>query len=152
MERPVHTIKDNAETLVVFIKETGLELNADKAKYMVMSAHQNDGQIHSMNTENRYFERVDEFKQSTASKSQNTNLLRMGDQIYCTSGSKKSNNVMVSLSILIFVTSTSLLIFMRTKHSAVCNNREWYGESTLGQGSWRDEVRVFLLKTDDEKM
>jgi hypothetical protein len=33
----VHTLKKNAETLVVAHKETGLEVNADKTKYMVMS-------------------------------------------------------------------------------------------------------------------
>jgi len=33
----VHTIKENAEALVVASKENGLEVNADKTKYMVMS-------------------------------------------------------------------------------------------------------------------
>ena len=33
----VHTVKENAEALVVATKETGLEGNADKTKYMVVS-------------------------------------------------------------------------------------------------------------------
>ena len=33
----IHTVKENAETLVAGTKETGLEVNADKTKYMVMS-------------------------------------------------------------------------------------------------------------------
>ena len=33
----VHTIKENAEALIVASKEIGLEVNADKTKYMVMS-------------------------------------------------------------------------------------------------------------------
>jgi hypothetical protein len=33
----VHTLKKNAEALVVASKETGLKVNADKTKYMVMS-------------------------------------------------------------------------------------------------------------------
>jgi len=33
----VHTIKENAETLVVASKEIGLEVSADRTKYMVMS-------------------------------------------------------------------------------------------------------------------
>jgi hypothetical protein len=33
----VHTIKENTETLVVASKETELEVNADKTKYMVKS-------------------------------------------------------------------------------------------------------------------
>jgi len=33
----VHTIKENTEALVMVSKEIGLEVNADKTKYMVMS-------------------------------------------------------------------------------------------------------------------
>jgi hypothetical protein len=33
----VHTIKKNTEALVVGSKETGLNMNADKTKYMIMS-------------------------------------------------------------------------------------------------------------------
>ena len=32
-----HTVKENAEALVVASKEIGLEVNADTVKYMVMS-------------------------------------------------------------------------------------------------------------------
>jgi hypothetical protein len=32
-----HTVKENAEALVVATKEIGLEVNADKTKYMIMS-------------------------------------------------------------------------------------------------------------------
>jgi len=39
----VHTIKENAEALVVVSKEIGLEMNADKTKYAVMSRDQNAG-------------------------------------------------------------------------------------------------------------
>ena len=33
----IHRVKENAEALVVATKEIGLEVNADKTKYMVMS-------------------------------------------------------------------------------------------------------------------
>ena len=33
----VHTIKESAEALILASKETGLEVNVDKTKYMVMS-------------------------------------------------------------------------------------------------------------------
>jgi len=36
MKLSVHSTKTNAYTLVVVSKETGLEVNADKNKYMVM--------------------------------------------------------------------------------------------------------------------
>jgi len=39
----VHTIKENTEALVVGGREIGLEVNAFKTKYMVMSQHQNAG-------------------------------------------------------------------------------------------------------------
>ena len=43
-------------------KETGIEVNADKTKYMVMSRDQNAGQSHSMKIDNSSFEMVEEFK------------------------------------------------------------------------------------------
>jgi hypothetical protein len=42
-------------------KEIGLEVNADKTKYMVIFQYQNAGQSHSMEIENSSFERVEEF-------------------------------------------------------------------------------------------
>jgi hypothetical protein len=58
----VHTIKKNAETLVVASKETGLEVNADKSKFMVMSRDQNAGRSHNMKVDNRYLESVEQLK------------------------------------------------------------------------------------------
>ena len=40
----------------------GLEVNADKTKYMVMSRDQNAGRIHSVRTDNSNFDRVEDFK------------------------------------------------------------------------------------------
>jgi len=58
----VHTVKENAEALVVASKEIGLEVNADKTKYMVMSRDRNAEKRHSMKIGNSSFERVEEFK------------------------------------------------------------------------------------------
>jgi len=58
----VHTVKKNTEALIVARKETGLELNADKTKYMVMYRDQNAGHSHSMKTDNSSFGRVEDFK------------------------------------------------------------------------------------------
>ena len=41
--RSVDTVKKNAETSVAATKEIGLEVNADKTKYMVMSRGQDAG-------------------------------------------------------------------------------------------------------------
>jgi len=43
-------------------KETGLEVNADKTKYMVMSRDQNAGRSHSIKNDNSSLSRVEEFK------------------------------------------------------------------------------------------
>ena len=58
----IHTVKENSETLVVATKENGLEVNADKTNYMVMSREQIAGLIHTMKVDNISIERVEEFK------------------------------------------------------------------------------------------
>ena len=58
----VNTIKENTEALVVASKETGLEVNADKTKYMVMVQDQNAGRSHNIKTDNSSSARVEEFK------------------------------------------------------------------------------------------
>ena len=58
----VHTVKENAEALIVANKETGLEVNADKTRYMVMFRDQNAGRSHSMKNDNRSFESLEELK------------------------------------------------------------------------------------------
>ena len=57
-----HIIKENAEALILAGKKIGLEVNVDKTKYMVMSRNQNAGRSQNMRTDNRSFERVEEFK------------------------------------------------------------------------------------------
>ena len=58
----IHTLKENAEALVAATREIGLEVNADKTKYMVMSRDQNAGRIHSVRIDNSTFDRLEEFK------------------------------------------------------------------------------------------
>jgi hypothetical protein len=58
----VHTVKENAEALVVATKEIGLERNGNKIKYMVMSRDRNAGRDDSVKTDNSSIERVEEFK------------------------------------------------------------------------------------------
>jgi hypothetical protein len=55
-------IKKNSEVLVMANKKTGLEANADKTRYKVMSQDQNAGQSHSLKNDNSSFERVEQFK------------------------------------------------------------------------------------------
>ena len=58
----MHTIKKNPEALLVGSKESGLDVNADETKHMVMTRDQNAGRSHSIKTDNSSFERVEEFK------------------------------------------------------------------------------------------
>jgi len=62
MEGSVHTVEESAESLVVATKETGLEVNADKTEYMIMSRDQNAGRSHSMKCDNSSIERVEELE------------------------------------------------------------------------------------------
>ena len=55
----LHTVKEHVEALVVATKETGLEVNADKTKYMVMSREQTAGLSHTMEVNNSSIERVE---------------------------------------------------------------------------------------------
>ena len=58
----VPTIEENTEALVAASKETGLEVNADKTNYMIMSRDQNAGWSHGTKTDNSFFASVVEFK------------------------------------------------------------------------------------------
>ena len=52
----------NVESLVVASMENGIDVNADKTKYMVISRDLNAGRIHNIKIDNSSFERVEEFK------------------------------------------------------------------------------------------
>jgi hypothetical protein len=85
----VHTLKENTEALVSATREIGLEVSADKTKYMVMSRDQNSGRIHSVRMDNSTFEAVEEFKYlGTNLRNQNSiaeeikNRLRSGNACY----------------------------------------------------------------------
>ena len=58
----IHTVKENAEALIVATKEIGLEVNTDKTKYMVISREQMAGISHTVKVDNSSIERVEEFK------------------------------------------------------------------------------------------
>jgi hypothetical protein len=60
--RSLHTIKKNTEASVIASQEIGLEVKADKTKYMVMSRDQNAGGSHDIKTDNSCFERVEQFR------------------------------------------------------------------------------------------
>jgi hypothetical protein len=48
LEGRVLTVKENTEAVIFPTKETGLGVNADKPKYMIMSRYKNAGRSHNM--------------------------------------------------------------------------------------------------------
>jgi hypothetical protein len=58
----INTIKEKRETLLRASRDVGLEINAEKTKYMILSHHQNSGQNQNIRTANESFENVAKFK------------------------------------------------------------------------------------------
>jgi sorting nexin-29 len=58
----IHTIRKNIEALLIASKEIGLEVNAEKTKYLVMSRDQNAGQTWYVQIGNKSSETVEQFK------------------------------------------------------------------------------------------
>jgi hypothetical protein len=70
----INTIKENKETLLQASRDVGLEINAGKTKYMIMSCHPNSGQNQNIRTANESFENVAKFKYlGTTLKNKNDN-------------------------------------------------------------------------------
>jgi hypothetical protein len=53
---------ENTESLLEASRDVGLEINAEKTKYMIMSRHPNSGQNQNIRTANESFEIMAKFK------------------------------------------------------------------------------------------
>jgi hypothetical protein len=58
----VNIIKENTESLLEARRDVGLEINAEKTKYMIMSRYPNSGQNQNIRIANESFENVAKFK------------------------------------------------------------------------------------------
>jgi hypothetical protein len=58
----VNTIKENTEILFEASRDIGLDINAEKTKYVIMSRHPNSGQNQNIRIANELFEDVAKFK------------------------------------------------------------------------------------------
>jgi hypothetical protein len=62
LDDSTNTIKENTETLLEASRDVGLEINAEKTKYMIMSRHPYSGRNHNIRMDNESFENVATFK------------------------------------------------------------------------------------------
>jgi GTP-dependent phosphoenolpyruvate carboxykinase len=58
LDDSVNTIKENSESLLEASRNIGLEVNAEKTKYMIMSRYPNLGQNQNIRIANGSFENV----------------------------------------------------------------------------------------------
>jgi hypothetical protein len=58
----INIIKENTEILLDATGDVGLEINAEKTKYMIISRHPNRGQNQNIRIANELFENVAKFK------------------------------------------------------------------------------------------
>jgi hypothetical protein len=62
LDDSINTIKEETETLLEARRNTGVETNAEKSKYMIMSRHPNSGQSQNIRITNESFENVAKLK------------------------------------------------------------------------------------------
>jgi hypothetical protein len=67
----INTIKENSESLLEASRDVGLEINAEKTKYMIMSHHPYSGQNQNIWIANELFESVATFKYLRTNTNQN---------------------------------------------------------------------------------
>jgi hypothetical protein len=107
--------KEKNRSLVVSNKDSGLEVNANKTKYMVMSRDQNAGRSHNIKNYDSFFERVEQLNylgttQMNQSSIQegNKNTLHSGNACYhlqnLWSSSLLSKNIKIKIKRTVILT------------------------------------------------
>jgi hypothetical protein len=71
-----YTVHENKQTSLAVSDEIGLEVNAERTNYTVMSTDQNEGQNRNIKIDNKSFESVEHFKYLGATSQVNTALMK----------------------------------------------------------------------------
>jgi hypothetical protein len=154
----INTIKENSETLLKANRDIGLEINAEKTKYMIMSCHPNSGQNQNM-TANESFKRVAKFKYlGTTLTNQNgihdeiKNRLNLGNACYYSVQNIFFSSCLISKNLKIKIYKTVILpavlygwetwsLTLEEEHNLrVFENRvlrKIFGPKREEDGSWR---------------
>jgi hypothetical protein len=74
LDGSINAIKENTETLLEASRDVGLEINAEKSKYMIMSCHRNSGQNQNIKIANESIENVAKFKYLGATLTNQNNI------------------------------------------------------------------------------
>src|SRR5215469_4290219 len=137
----VHTVKENAEALVAATKEIGLEVNADKTKYIVMSREGNAGRCHSLKIDNSAIERGEEFKYLGVTLTDQNSIqeeiksrLKLGNACYHSVQNQLSSRVLsrnlkikvyrtIILPVVLYWCETWSLTFREERRLSVFENR-----------------------------
>jgi hypothetical protein len=106
----IHSIKKNADDLLIASKEISLEVNAEKTKYMVMSQNHNAGHNHNIKIDNKSFERVEEFKYFGATLT-NRNSIRKEIKSRLKSGNACYHSVQNLLSSKLLSKNTKIKVY-----------------------------------------
>jgi hypothetical protein len=154
----VNTMKENSETLLEASKDIGLEINAEKTKYMIMSRHPNSGQYQNIRIANELFEKVAKFKYlGTTLTNQNDirdeikSRLNSGNACYYSVQNLLSSRLIlknlkikiyktVILTVVLYGCETWSLTLGEEHRLKVFENRvlrRIFGPKREGDGSWR---------------
>jgi hypothetical protein len=106
----IDTIRKNTETLIDASKEVGLEINVENTGYMYLSRHQNVGQNRDIETENKSFENVSQFRYLGTTVT-NQNLIQEKIKRRLNSGNACYHSVQNSLSSRLLSKNVKIIIY-----------------------------------------
>jgi hypothetical protein len=153
----VNTIKENSETLLEASRDIGLEINAKKTKYMIMSRHPNSGQNQNIRIANESFENVATFKylgmtltNQNDIRDEIKNRLNSGNACYCSVQNLLSSRLIsknlkikiyktVILPVVLYVCETWSVTLGEEHRLRVFENsvlRKIFGPKREEDGSW----------------